>query len=99
MFNTTSSLRVGIYGSEDVSSQESRSFALWPIGYAGAVTAAGATPVFLSSKTPGLTWDEILDGIEAVVLTNNTDPARPTTEAEGLCRWCRQKGVPILGVD
>jgi len=99
MFDVTSSLRIGIYGPEEPDSQESRSFALWPIGYAGAIAAAGAHPVFLKPLTPDTCWKEHLHGIDGIVLTGNKSASRQIAEEESLCRWCKEHGVPLLGVD
>jgi putative glutamine amidotransferase len=97
---TTSNIRIGIYGQEEPGSDEPRGFALWPIGYSGTITAAEAVPVFLPEKTPDLSWKEILHDIDGVVLTRFHDPS-PTESAdeEELARFCRQHQIPFLGID
>lgn len=96
----TSSIRIGIYGREEEAVQESRSFALWPIGYAGAVSAAEAHPVFLQEKNPELSWQEILHGIDGVVLAESLakDP-QEISEEEAMCRFCREHRIPLLAID
>src|SRR5262245_27351529 len=97
---STSNVRIGIYGAEEPGCDEQRSFALWPIGYAGAITAAEAIPVFLSEKTAELSWKEILHDIDGVVLTRFQDPtATQTADEEELARFCRQHQIPFLGID
>jgi putative glutamine amidotransferase len=100
MFNTTSSIRIGIYGPEEPASDEPRSFALWPIGYAGAIKAAEAIPLFLAEKTADLSWKEILHDIDGVVIAHSqANPPQHTPEEEDLARFCREHRIPLLGVD
>lgn len=99
MSKNPSSLRIGIYGSDGRVSPPSRSFGLWAPGYASAVTAAGATPVTLRLMS-GCSWDELLDGVDGVVFTESkAGGARQQAEEERLCEWCRELGLPFLGVD
>src|SRR5262249_21834525 len=100
MFTSTSSTRIGIYGSEDPAANETRSFALWPIGYAGAVKAAEGIPVFLQKKTPDLSWKEILHEIDGVGFAGSfAITPEEAAEEESLPRFCRQHRIPLLAVD
>ena len=58
MFANPSTIRLAIYGSEI--DTQARGVGLWSAGYKGAVTAAGATPVFLEPSTGKETWNELL---------------------------------------
>jgi putative glutamine amidotransferase len=99
MANPTPGPRVGIYGSNGTPGNE-RGFNLWPVGYVGSLTAAGATPVFLRKLEPGETWEEMLAGISAVVFTESLAASpRQVSEEEGLIRYCRDHDIPFLGVD
>ena len=69
MFSTPSALRIAIYGSEV--NTAGRGVGLWSIGYKGAITAAGATPVFLEPSTGDQTWGEMLEGCKGVVVSTH----------------------------
>jgi putative glutamine amidotransferase len=96
MFSTPSSLRIAVYGSEV--NAPGRGVGLWPIGYKGAVTAAGATPVFLEPSAGTDTWAELLDGFKGVVLCGFEDASRQG-DLESLAVWCKQRKFPILAID
>jgi putative glutamine amidotransferase len=96
MFSTPSNVRVAIYGSEV--SAPGRGVGLWSIGYKGAVTAAGATPVFLEPSSGAQTWNEILTGFKGVVLCG-FEKSAPQGDLESLCVWCKQRKFPILAID
>jgi putative glutamine amidotransferase len=92
--------RIGIYGSDGTSGQETRGFNLWPIGYAGAVSAAGATPVVLHKLEPGEAWKEVLADIDGLVISESLAATpRQCADEEQLVKWCRQHNIPVLGVD
>jgi gamma-glutamyl-gamma-aminobutyrate hydrolase PuuD len=97
MFSTPSSVRIALYGAE-VSSQ-GRGVGLWSIGYKGAVTAAGATPLFLKPSMGGRTWGELLEGCKGVVVCGFDVSARQQGDMESLCIWCKQRKFPILAID
>jgi putative glutamine amidotransferase len=93
------SVRIGVIGFPDVT-VENRSFVLWPTGYSGALRAAGAEPIFLPAMTEDFCGPEYLEGIDGVVLTEiHPSIARRSADEELLCRWCREQGVPVLGID
>jgi putative glutamine amidotransferase len=99
MANPAPAPRVGIYGSNGTPGNE-RGFNLWPVGYVGSLTAAGATPEFLSKLEPGQTWKEALHGIAAVVFTESLAASpRQVSDEEALIRYCRDHDIPFLGVD
>lgn len=93
-------VRIGIYGPEEAPSRESRGCALWPAGYAAALTTAGATPVPVEERTAGRSWKELLEDLDGVVFTggNRVTPYTLANEAQ-LCEWCRRHRLPVLGVD
>src|SRR5262245_20805933 len=99
MSMSTVPVRIGIRGSAGAA-QGGRGCGLWPPGYAAALKAVNATPVHLSPPTLARPWDEILDGVHGVVLAGH-DRATPGQVAaeEGLCRWCQERRLPLLGID
>ena len=101
MFSTpNSSLRVAIYGVDEARQPAGRGCGLWPVGYAGAVAAAGATPVFLPPFAEGDSWKETLAGFDGVVLARSqgADESELAHE-EAMCKYCRKYKVPLLAVD
>jgi putative glutamine amidotransferase len=100
MIATTSSVRIGIYGSEEAPSNEGRGCSLWPTGYAAAISAAGATPVFLGDNPTRRSEEDSLETIQGLVWTSRprSSPA-PTAEEQRVCRWCRKHKLPLLAVD
>jgi putative glutamine amidotransferase len=99
MLTLTASIRVGIYGAAEGASG-GRVVGLWPTGYKGTITAAGAEPVFLDQADDDETWDDLLAGLHGVVFTGwpkNQSPG-PFSE-EGLCHWCREHRLPLLAID
>src|SRR5262245_53198821 len=96
MFSTPSPLRIAIYGSEV--NMTGRGVGLWSIGYKGAVTAAGATPVFIDRAAGDQPWSELLHGIKGVVLSGFEDSSRQG-DLESLAIWCKQRKFPILAID
>jgi putative glutamine amidotransferase len=91
--------RIGIYGSAETSSTQSRGCALWDAGYEPIVIQAGGTPTALR-KLPGCSWDELLEGLEGVVFAENrAGNAAVQAEEERLCEWCRESHLPLLAVD
>ncbi len=97
MFANPSSMRVGIYGSE-VNTQ-GRGVGLWSIGYKGAVTAAGATPVFLEPARGDRSWKELLEGFKGVVVCGFDKSLSKQGDMESLCLWCREHRFPLLAID
>lgn len=97
---TPPTLRIGIYGSDGTNAQETRGFALWPIGYPGAISAAGAIPVVLPELAAGDSWKELLHDLDGVVFSGSTaNTARTGDDEVGLVRYCRDYQVPLLAVD
>jgi putative glutamine amidotransferase len=96
----TSSLRIGIYGPEESTEYESRGCSLWPVGYAAAVTAAGATPVLLGERIPDRPWKDLLGELDGLVWTGSASTSgQAKPEEEKLCSWCRKNALPLLAVD
>ena len=64
------------------------------------VTAAGGTPVPLKLPDSGHAWDDLLLGTDGVLFLGQAKPTpRQLANEERLCRWCRDREVPFLGVD
>jgi putative glutamine amidotransferase len=100
MASPTPTVRIGIYGSDGTNGQEGRGCGLWPIGYHGAVSAAGATPVVLPQLPAGESWKELLHGLDGIIFSQSTSTAPAELgDEENLVRYCRQYRVPYLGVD
>ena len=92
--------RIGIYGSEPASDPQNRGCGLWPVGYAAAITAAGGTPFELKMPESGHAWDDLFLGLDGVVFVGHEkSSARQSANEERLCRWCRDREVPFLGID
>lgn len=92
-------LRIGIYGPRDGDAAQGRGCGLWPVGNAASVAAAGGTPVPLQLMH-GCSWDELLDGLDGVIFAGDQPVAgRRQADGERLCEWCRELGLPFLGID
>ena len=100
MATSTVSPRIGIYGSDETASMGSRGCYLWPLGYAAAVTEAGGTPVPLQVPHPRSLGGEVLMELDGVLLVaRESNPAWQAADADWLCHACRERRLPILGVD
>lgn len=100
MSATEPTIRIGIFGSDGGDRDERHGCGLWAAGYRSVITAAGAIPVPLGETSRGRAWNDILEGIDGVVLAVNTSPTpRQTADSEALCRWCDKHGLPILAID
>lgn len=98
MSKTSPAVRIGIYGVDEPSGPRP-GFALWGPGYAAALTAANAVAVPLK-LLPGCSWDEVLEEVDGVVFADTrSDRPRQQAREERLCEWCRELGLPLLGVD
>jgi len=92
--------RIGIFGIDETTAHTQRGCNLWPLGYAAALTAAGATPVKLPMAEDPLSWDEVLNGLDGVLLLGGFRPtATQAACEERLCLECQERGLPFLGVD
>ncbi len=99
MSSSVPSIRVGIFGHDNVYANERHGCGLWPAGIASCLTAADAEPVSIG-EVGDRSWDEVFDGLHGVVLSgHDADGKRPTAEAEELCLWCNNHQFPILGID
>lgn len=96
---TSSPVRIGIYG-KDNAAPDLRGVGLWPVGYQGAVTHAGGTPVPIPQFQRGDSWKELLHGLDGIVFANweGAAPA-PGLPEEGLAKYCKQYQVPLLAID
>ena len=100
MVATSRTLRIGIYGPEEHAIGGGRGCTLWPVGYAAAVSAAGAMPVPLGEKIGRHSWGDILSDVQGIVWTGKPhDNGYASSEEERLCQWCRKNGFPLLAVD
>jgi putative glutamine amidotransferase len=96
----TSPIRIGICGAEVSTALSERGWRLWPVGYHGVVTAAGAEPVLLNLPRRDQTWDNLLGDVQGIVLTGSAEAtARQLAAQEALCLWCRAHRMPILAID
>jgi putative glutamine amidotransferase len=92
--------RIGMFGTDETTAHTARGCNLWPIGYAAALTAAGATPVPLQVPQDSFGWEEILDGLDGVLLLGGPRAsASQAAHEERLCLECQERGLPFLGVD
>lgn len=93
--------RIGFYGTDETYDEGSRGCALWPLGYAAAVTEAGGTPVTLAMPRPGAFREDLLDGIDGLLFRGRGTPPSPAEAAneDRLCLWSREQNLPFLGVD
>jgi putative glutamine amidotransferase len=100
MVASTASLRIGIYGPEEIAGNESRGCALWDTGYAAAVRMAGGEPIVIGPLVAGRPFGYALDNIHALIWTGRfaTSP-QPLPQEMALCSWCRKKRLPLLAVD
>jgi putative glutamine amidotransferase len=98
VFASTNPIRIAVYGSEIKT--KGRGVGLWAAGYHGALTAAGAEPVFLKPACGGKSWPEILHGFAGVVACafDNSTPGK-MGDYESLCLWCRERRFPLLTID
>jgi putative glutamine amidotransferase len=94
------SLRIGLFGPDITMGDERHGCGLWAAGYQSVITAAGAVPVSLGETARGRAWNDILDGIDGVVLSAHELPTpKQTSDSEALCRWCDRHGLPLLAID
>jgi putative glutamine amidotransferase len=100
MSATEPSLRIGLFGPDGAAGDERHGCGLWAAGYRGVVAAAGAVPVPLGETTRGRAWDDLLDGIDGVVLSAHDTPTpKQAADTEALCRWCDRHDLPLLAID
>lgn len=97
MFSTPSQLRIAVYGSDSLT--PGRGVGLWPSGYKGAITAAGANPLLLEPAKGDRSWGELLHGIKGVVVCGFDSSHAKHGDVESLCLWCRAHKFPILAID
>jgi putative glutamine amidotransferase len=98
MCPSTSSIRIAIYGSDEMEAL-GKGVGLWPTGYGGALTAAGAVPEFLNSAEDDASWDDLLGGVHGVVFSGWRKGSPNPFADEGLCHWCRDHRMPLLAID
>jgi putative glutamine amidotransferase len=97
---THSTLRIGIFGTDGAGANERHGGGLWPAGHAAAVEAAGGEPVLLGASTKGRSWEDLLDGLQGVVLAGHDgDTMASIGQGEQLCEWCRRRRLPLLAID
>jgi putative glutamine amidotransferase len=100
MATSAFSPRIGIYGSDETETTQSRGCSLWPLGYAAAVTEAGGIPVPLEMPGRYSGCEDILADLDGVLFVSREpgDSRRAATE-EWLCRQCHKQRLAFLGVD
>jgi putative glutamine amidotransferase len=92
--------RIGIFGTDETTPHTQRGCNLWPLGYAAALEAAGATPTSLPMPKDPRGWEDVLDTVDGVLLLGGfrQTPQQAACE-ERLCTECQERGLPFLGVD
>jgi putative glutamine amidotransferase len=96
----TPTIRIGLCGSDGTPAVPERVWRPWPVGYRGALTAAGAEPVPLSLPRPDQTWDDLLANVQGIVLAGDDgDRVAQSAAHEALCLWCRAHRLPLLAID
>src|SRR5713226_2837231 len=94
MIASTGSLRVGIFGPEEIPGNESRGCALWETGYAAAVRMAGGEPVMLGETAASRHWWTDLEGVHALIWAGRS---RATLQCEkGDCPSILKGTVPFF---
>jgi putative glutamine amidotransferase len=92
--------RIGIYGSDRITANESRGCYLWPPGYAAAITAAGGEPVAVELPRAGESWESVWSSVDGILFLGQEGvPARQAALETRLCDTCRKREIPFLGVD
>jgi putative glutamine amidotransferase len=100
MATSAFSPRIGIYGSDETVSAPSRGCYLWPLGYGPAVSEAGGIPVSLALPRPRSLCEKILEDLDGLLLVaREADGSWQSADADWLCRACRERRLPFLGVD
>jgi putative glutamine amidotransferase len=93
-------VRIGICGADEAAAGLKRQYSIWPSGYPGIVTAAGAEPVMLGKPTSKRTWSEMLRDVQGIVYAGNTGSwAGSYADEQSLCLHCRDRKIPILAID
>jgi gamma-glutamyl-gamma-aminobutyrate hydrolase PuuD len=92
----TPSIRIGIFGCDESISSPKRNRGIWPVGYPGIVTAAGANPVLLDKPAGRRTWSDILRDVHGVVFAGNS---ADYGDEQSLCLHCRDRKIPLLAID
>jgi Peptidase C26 len=90
------SIRIGIFGSDERSVPPARNRGIWPVGYPGIVTAAGAVPVLLDRPAGRRGWPELLRDVHGVVFAGNS---AAYDDEQSLCLHCRDRSIPLLAID
>jgi putative glutamine amidotransferase len=97
---TVSSVRIGICGTEDSTIAPRRARGIWPVGYPGIVSAAGAEAIILQRPTGNQTWADVLRGIHGVVYAGQPVGTPGTyADEQSLCLHCRDRQLPMLAID
>jgi putative glutamine amidotransferase len=93
-------IHIGILGPEERCTGDYRGCGLWAPGYNPCVTAAGGTPVNLGLLGTSPFCEDILDGLHGLVFTGaESATPRVQAECEKLVAACRERHLPLLGVD
>jgi putative glutamine amidotransferase len=91
---------IGIYGHDRIEPGQSRGCALWPAGYAAAITEAGGAPFALELPQAGSFWNEPPEALDGVLFLGGFPASgRRSACEERLCLWCQDQRIPFLGVD
>lgn len=99
MLEKAALIQIGMFYTEEKSTEQTRGCGLWAVGNAASVATAGGTPVPLQLK-PGFSWYDLLENLGGVIFGGGRLPRdRRPTEEESLCECCRDLRLPFLGID
>jgi hypothetical protein len=100
MSSDTTSLHIGIYGSDGNAGNERHGCGLWPAGHAASIAYAGATPVPLNTSYPNkAALEQALNGLHGLVVAEIEGTGRALVNGEKICLWCRDQELPLLAID
>src|SRR4030088_2296574 len=100
MVASSATLHIGIHGLEEHAFAGGRGCSLWEVGYAAALSAAGAVPITLGDKLRRHSWGDVLGDLHGLVWAGKPhEDGYACAEEQRLCQWCRKNSFPLLAVD
>jgi gamma-glutamyl-gamma-aminobutyrate hydrolase PuuD len=100
MSNPALSPQIAIFGTDENTKEGGHGCGLWPSGYSATVTAAGGVPLTLSNGLSSRAWDDTLASVHGVILLGSDQATtRQMADEERLCKLCRKRGLPMLGIN
>ena len=93
-------IRIGVFGRDRTASNERHGGGLWAAGSMSVLAAVESVPVSLGETLNDDHWDEVLDGLDGLLLNgSDTNLEGRTVDGERLCEWCQEHGLPLLAID